>query len=100
MLDAIGKEVDENGKLDVEAVGRVLDAVGAKRQEKMLEFIKKMGYEVATALYVPVIYFIESSGKEPSIELILKVLSAIGINGNAEGAGYAITFYEQEGRKL
>jgi ribosomal protein L12E/L44/L45/RPP1/RPP2 len=41
MLDAIGKEVDENGKLDVEAVGRVLDAVGAKRQEKMLEFIKK-----------------------------------------------------------
>ena len=99
MLDAIGKEVGENGRLDIEAVGRVLDAVRVKKHKEIFEFMEKMNYNIAPALYVPVIYFIESSGKEPSIELILKALSAMGIKGNAEGAGYAITFYEQEGRK-
>ncbi len=81
-----------------DAVMRILECVGITPEDRMLDFLSTMNYESATLAYVAAIYLIVSSGKEPTLKGINKVMEALGKTADSANAAFFLKEYNDTRR--
>ncbi len=49
-------------------------------------------------VYIPSIYPITSAGKQPTLDLLIKVISALPVKPDEAVAGYVLTIYQESAK--
>ncbi|MCL5675193.1 MAG: hypothetical protein M1611_01110 [Candidatus Marsarchaeota archaeon] len=75
-------------------IANLVKTAGLEPEQEMLEYIKSFNYGYSAASHcVPVIYYLKSIGKEPSIEAVSKVLERINLPTEDTTIGFVLTTY-------
>ncbi|MCL4375212.1 hypothetical protein M1394_00210 [Candidatus Marsarchaeota archaeon] len=93
-----GRDTGEGDEI-IKGLSDIVKSVGIILDEDMLNHIKGMEYGKATSIvYVPSIYLITSAGKQPTLDLLIKVISALSIKPDEAVAGYVLTIYQESAK--
>ena len=75
-------------------IANMLSVIGVEPEEDLLEYVKSFNYGYISASHcVPVIYYLKSMGKEPSIESVARILDALNLPTEEVAIGSVITIY-------
>ena len=97
LLIFTGRDSDTNGNLNIRGLSSLLGSLGIKSNETILNTIENMGYGKATnIIYVPAINLIRSSGRNPSREMIKKIMGTLQLPYDDAAAGYVLTVCNSE----
>ncbi len=102
VLAFMGKETDVRDPIVREYISAIVSAIGVKPDEEMLDYLSSFNYVNAGFIYIPTIYFIAASGKDPTVERIKAVMKALGAKFDENNAGFALISYKdfKEGRNI
>ncbi|MCL4375647.1 hypothetical protein M1394_02510 [Candidatus Marsarchaeota archaeon] len=92
LLIFTGRDSDSEGNFNMRGLSNILNSIGIKGDDAILNTIGNMSYGKATSvIYVPAIYLIRSAGKNPDVEKIKKIVYALQLPYDDAAAGYVLT---------
>ena len=93
-LALLGKDLGQTDSNAFKAnVRAIVEALGIKPDEKMMEFVTNLNYGNAL-MYVPPLFFLLSINSVPNSEKIGNIAMAMGIPKDDAQAGYVLTIYQ------
>ncbi len=94
VLEFIGRDPTAEGlESFLHGVKRVVNAVGIRVDNGMLDYIRKLNLGRTPLIYVPALYFLASLEKGPTVEGIVAILDSIKAPSDPATAGYFLTLY-------
>lgn len=96
VLTFVGKNVDMENRLNVEGISKLLESVGLKLDNRMIEYILSIErFGVGPNVYVSALSFLASVGEKPSVDGIMNIIEVLGIKGDSAVAGYVLIEYSK-----
>jgi hypothetical protein len=94
VLEFIGRDPTAEGlESFLHGVKRVVNAVGIRIDNGMLDYIRKLNLGRTPSIYVPALYFLASLEKGPTVEGMVAILDSIKAPADPATAGYFLTLY-------